>query len=313
MTTATLQEQLFRLPDLGEGLTEAEIVEWKVAVGDTVTIDQIVIEVETAKAAVEVPVPYAGTVLRLHAEAGTALAVGEPLITVGAGVPGEAEGTAGGSGDPSPGGHAAGSASADPAADRYREEEQAGSGNVLIGYGTGHGPAPRRRRRRTGAATGGGTRTEAAQPFGPHAPRVVSPLVRRMAREHGIDLAGVAPSGPAGIVLRRDVEQAVARVRQTSTDPEAAPDAPAQQASADLTPHHRGGRRRTARNASRCAECAAPWRTSSPAAGPRSPTPPPGSMWTRPDCSRPRRHLRPPNLAAASGCWPCWRASALPG
>lgn len=175
MTTATLQEQLFRLPDLGEGLTEAEIVEWKVAVGDTVTIDQIVIEVETAKAAVEVPVPYAGTVLRLHAEAGTALAVGEPLITVGAGVPGEAEGTAGGSGDPSPGGHAAGSASADPAADRYREEEQAGSGNVLIGYGTGHGPAPRRRRRRTGAATGGGTRTEAAQPFGPHAPRVVSP------------------------------------------------------------------------------------------------------------------------------------------
>ncbi|MCX5053027.1 MULTISPECIES: dihydrolipoamide acetyltransferase family protein [unclassified Streptomyces] len=240
MTTATLQEQLFRLPDLGEGLTEAEIVEWKVAVGDTVTIDQIVIEVETAKAAVEVPVPYAGTVLRLHAEAGTALAVGEPLITVGAGVPGEAEGTAGGSGDPSPGGHAAGSASADPAADRYREEEQAGSGNVLIGYGTGHGPAPRRRRRRTGAATGGGTRTEAAQPFGPHAPRVVSPLVRRMAREHGIDLAGVAPSGPAGIVLRRDVEQAVARVRQTSTDPEAAPDAPAQQASADLTPAPQG-------------------------------------------------------------------------
>ncbi|MCX5062780.1 2-oxo acid dehydrogenase subunit E2 [Streptomyces sp. NBC_00201] len=240
MTTATLQEQLFRLPDLGEGLTEAEIVEWKVAVGDTVTIDQIVIEVETAKAAVEVPVPYAGTVLRLHAEAGTALAVGEPLITVGAGVPGEAEGTAGGSGDPSPGGPAAGSASADPAADRYREEEQAGSGNVLIGYGTGHGPAPRRRRRRTGAATGGGTGTEAAQPFGPHAPRVVSPLVRRMAREHGIDLAGVAPSGPAGIVLRRDVEQAVARVRQTSTDPEAAPVAPAQQASADLTPAPQG-------------------------------------------------------------------------
>ena len=87
MTTATQQEQLFRLPDLGEGLTDAEIVEWKVAVGDTVTIDQIVVEVETAKAAVEVPVPYAGTVLRLHAEAGTALGVGEPLITVGAGVP----------------------------------------------------------------------------------------------------------------------------------------------------------------------------------------------------------------------------------
>ncbi|WP_069760935.1 dihydrolipoamide acetyltransferase family protein [Streptomyces sp. LUP47B] len=217
MTTATLQEQLFRLPDLGEGLAEAEIVEWKVAVGDTVTIDQIVIEVETAKAAVEVPVPYAGTVLRLHAEAGTALAVGEPLITVGAAVAGEAEGTAGGS----------------VAEERYREEEQAGSGNVLIGYGTGHGPAPRRRRGRTGGATGGGTGTEAAQPLGPHAPRVISPLVRRMAREHGIDLAAVAPSGPAGVVLRRDVEQALARVRRTATDPEVAPVAPAQP-SADL-------------------------------------------------------------------------------
>lgn len=241
MTTATLQEQLFRLPDLGEGLTEAEIIEWRVAVGDTVTIDQIVVEVETAKATVEVPVPYAGTVLRLHAEAGTALAVGEPLITVGAGASDEAGGNREGPGDPSPGGAAAVSASADHAAERYREEEQAGSGNVLIGYGTGHGPAPRRRRRRAGVATGGGTGAEAAQPFGPQAPRVISPLVRRMAREQGIDIAGLAPSGPAGIVLRRDVEQAVARVRQTAGDPGAAPVAPAQQPSADLTlaPHRR--------------------------------------------------------------------------
>jgi pyruvate dehydrogenase E2 component (dihydrolipoamide acetyltransferase) len=235
MTTAAPVEQLFRLPDLGEGLTEAEIIEWKVAVGDTVTIDQIVVEVETAKAAVEVPVPYAGTVLRLHAEAGTALAVGEPLITVGAGASAEAGGTGEDSGDPSPGGPAAESAPADPAAERYREEEQAGSGNVLIGYGTGHGPAPRRRRRRAGVATGGGTGAEAAQPVGPHAPRVISPLVRRMAREQGIDIAGLAPSGPAGIVLRRDVEQAVAQVRQTTGHPGAAPVAPAQQPSADLT------------------------------------------------------------------------------
>lgn len=92
MSTAALQEQLFRLPDLGEGLTEAEIIEWKVAVGDTVTIDQIVIEVETAKAAVEVPVPYAGTVLQLHAEAGTALEVGKPLITVGTPTSGRPDG-----------------------------------------------------------------------------------------------------------------------------------------------------------------------------------------------------------------------------
>ncbi|KOU66792.1 branched-chain alpha-keto acid dehydrogenase subunit E2 [Streptomyces sp. MMG1533] len=213
MTTATLQEQLFRLPDLGEGLTDAEIVEWKVAVGDTVTIDQIVVEVETAKAAVEVPVPYAGTVLRLHAEAGTALGVGEPLITVGAGVPA-----------PEPADAADADAAFDASAERYREEEQAGSGNVLIGYGTGHEPAPRRRRRRTGAAAGpAGPVAEAAPAIEPHAPRVISPLVRRMARDHGIDLTALAPSGPAGVVLRRDVERAVAQTSPTTTEPAAVP------------------------------------------------------------------------------------------
>ncbi|MDQ1073565.1 dihydrolipoamide acetyltransferase family protein [Streptomyces canus] len=199
MTTATLDEQVFRLPDLGEGLTDAEIVEWKVAVGDTVTIDQIVVEVETAKAAVEVPVPYAGTVLRLHVEAGTPLGVGEPLITVGAAAPAAPE-----------------PAVPDTAAERYREEEQASSGNVLIGYGTGHEPAPRRRRRRTAAAPA----TPAPVPvMETHAPRVISPLVRRLARNHGIDLAVLAPSGPAGVVLRRDVEQAVARQAPASTEP----------------------------------------------------------------------------------------------
>ncbi|MFI7504764.1 dihydrolipoamide acetyltransferase family protein [Streptomyces sp. NPDC049687] len=193
MTTAAIDEQLFRLPDLGEGLTEAEIVEWKVAVGDTVTIDQIVVEVETAKAAVEVPVPYAGTVLRLHAEAGTALGVGEALITVGAGAP-----------------------APEAAAAQYREEERAGSGNVLIGYGTGHEPAPRRRRRRPAAEA---VTTAPAPVAEPHAPRVVSPLVRRLARDHGIDLASLAPSGPAGVVLRRDVEEAVARSTPVPSEP----------------------------------------------------------------------------------------------
>ncbi|MEU6804105.1 dihydrolipoamide acetyltransferase family protein [Streptomyces neyagawaensis] len=271
MTTATRLQQLFRLPDLGEGLTDAEIVEWKVAVGDTVTVDQIVVEVETAKAAVEVPVPYAGTVLRLHAEAGTALAVGEPLITVGADAPAGADGSACG---PRPDG--AGAAPepvvpADAAAERYREEEQAGSGNVLIGYGTGHGPTTSRRRRRRPAAAAGGpsasaapagaarsagaaprsgavdsaapaggavsashtaSETSAATATAWHAPRVISPLVRRMARDHGVDLTGVSPSGPAGVVLRRDVEQAIARGGQTASPSPvdtAAPPAPAPQ------------------------------------------------------------------------------------
>lgn len=182
MTRATLRERVFRLPDLGEGLTEAEIVAWHVAEGDTVRVDQVVVEVETAKAAVEVPVPYAGTVLRLHAEAGSVLAVGEPLISVGP-------------------------EDADPAARTYREEERAGSGNVLIGYGTGHTPEPRRRRR---ARATGTTPDAGVAPAG--VPLVISPLVRRLARDHGIDVAGLTPTGAGGVVVRRDVEQAVAAV-----------------------------------------------------------------------------------------------------
>ncbi|WP_427167380.1 dihydrolipoamide acetyltransferase family protein [Streptomyces sp. C1-1] len=254
MTTATRLEQLFRLPDLGEGLTEAEIVEWKVAVGDTVTVDQVVVEVETAKAAVEVPVPYAGTVLRLHAEAGTALAVGEPLITVGAGAPAGADGAACGPRPEAEGGAPEPMVPAAAAAERYREEEQAGSGNVLIGYGTGHGPTTSRRRRRRAAAAAGPSAsapagaarsasaaqrsgavgsaapaggavsashaapgTSAATATASHVPRAISPLVRRMARDHGVDLTGVSPSGPAGVVLRRDVEQAIARAGQKAS------------------------------------------------------------------------------------------------
>ncbi|GGQ41845.1 pyruvate dehydrogenase E2 component (dihydrolipoamide acetyltransferase) [Actinomadura coerulea] len=218
MTAAA--RQVFRLPDLGEGLTEAEIVEWKVAAGDTVEVDQVVVEVETAKAAVEVPVPYAGTVLRLHAEAGAVLAVGEPLIEVG---PADAP-------------------DAHPDAARYREEEQAGSGNVLIGYGTGHGQGRRGRRRAGGPKAPAATPAPVAPapaapaPVAPapaapapaprraDAPRVISPLVRRIAREHGLDLGAVAPTGPRGVILRRDVEQAIAAA---GTAAETAAEAPA--------------------------------------------------------------------------------------
>ncbi|MGW4794711.1 dihydrolipoamide acetyltransferase family protein [Nonomuraea sp. NPDC004297] len=202
----TLDEQLFRLPDLGEGLTEAEVVVWKVAVGDAVEVDQIVVEVETAKAAVEVPVPYAGTVLRLHARAGAVLSVGEPLISVGP---------------------------ADAAGERYREEERAGSGNVLIGYGTGHLAGRRRRRgpaharaaaerhHETGHETGGETAPG-------QAPRVISPLVRRLALDNGLDLARITPTGPNRIVLRRDVEHAIAETSRPAAEPAAEPTASGQ-------------------------------------------------------------------------------------
>ena len=182
--TVTAEAQLFRLPDLGEGLTEAEILEWRVAVGDTVEIDQVVVEVETAKAAVEVPVPYAGTVLALHCEAGAVLDVGAALISIG---PAQVETAAG---------------------ERYREEERAGSGNVLIGYGTGHA-APSRRRSRVKART---SPAPAPAPRAPqHAPRVISPVVRKLARENGIDVTGLKPSGPGGVVRRGDVSAAIER------------------------------------------------------------------------------------------------------
>ncbi|MBM0228281.1 biotin/lipoyl-containing protein, partial [Micromonospora sp. ATA51] len=113
MTTVE-RTQVFLLPDLGEGLSEAEIVEWRVAVGDVVTVDQSVVEVETAKAVVDVPCPFAGRVVALHGAAGEVRPVGQPLITIapldGAGPDGR-----------EPAGHAT-----------YREEERAGSGNVLI-------------------------------------------------------------------------------------------------------------------------------------------------------------------------------------
>ncbi|WP_342671946.1 biotin/lipoyl-containing protein, partial [Micromonospora rosaria] len=144
-----MSEQVFLLPDLGEGLTEAEIVEWRVAVGDTVTVDQSVVEVETAKAVVDVPCPYAGRVVALHGAAGEVRPVGQPLITIAPAGTGGAE----------PAGHAT-----------YREEERAGSGNVLIGYGTGHGGVGRRRRRARLAVA-----PEASAPTVPAAPLSAAP------------------------------------------------------------------------------------------------------------------------------------------
>ncbi|QGN49098.1 dihydrolipoamide acetyltransferase family protein [Micromonospora sp. WMMD558] len=191
-----MSEKVFLLPDLGEGLTEAEIVEWRVAVGDTVTVDQTVVEVETAKAVVDVPCPYAGRVVALHGAAGEVRPVGQPLITV---APLEAAAPTPG-GAPEPPGHAT-----------YREEERAGSGNVLIGYGTGHGGSGRRRRPRLAAAAdapagapGNGTAVPAAADAG--AVLVISPIVRRLAKERGVDLATVRGTGPGGVIRRADVE-----------------------------------------------------------------------------------------------------------
>ena len=218
----------FALPDLGEGLTEAELVEWRVAVGDTVAVDQPVAEVETAKAAVEVPCPFAGTVTALHAEPGQTVPVGAPLVTV----------AAGGAADAAPGEADSGRSPAEPTASQRTFTEPGtvvpeartspetgphgngaaqqgqGSGAVLVGYGTGAG-RPRRGRRRKGTTES----PAAAPPSGPEprasrVPPVVSPLVRRLARENGVDVAHLSGSGEGGLVLRRDVEAAI-RARRT--------------------------------------------------------------------------------------------------
>ncbi|MFG3130748.1 dihydrolipoamide acetyltransferase family protein [Streptomyces tendae] len=213
----------FRLPDLGEGLTEAEIVRWLVEVGDVVAVDQPVVEVETAKAMVEVPCPYGGVVTARFGEEGAELPVGAPLVTVavgeadgGAAADGPARGTGAGGGT--------GAAESPPAAKTPAAEKKAeGSGNVLVGYGTSEAPARRRRvRPDRPAATGVSGRANgrvraagpvdgpvrAAEPADGPVP-VISPLVRRLARQHDLDLRELAGSGPDGLILRADVEYAL--------------------------------------------------------------------------------------------------------
>ncbi|MGY0055281.1 dihydrolipoamide acetyltransferase family protein [Streptomyces sp. LZ34] len=172
------QAREFTLPDLGEGLTGAEILRWLVEVGDVVTVDQPVAEVETAKASVVLPCPYAGTVAARYGAPGEEIPVGAPLLAV-----------------------------APP--DR-------GSGRVLVGYGTTADAVSRRRRPAHGtASTPGGSvpdrpAADNSIPAGPATGPVpvISPLVRRLAREHGLTLDDIAGSGPNGLVLRADVERA---------------------------------------------------------------------------------------------------------
>ncbi|MFE4467292.1 dihydrolipoamide acetyltransferase family protein [Leifsonia sp. NPDC056824] len=199
--------KVFTLPDLGEGLADAELVHWLVAVGDTVTVDQPIAEVETAKSVVEVPSPYAGVVAVCHGEEGETILVGSPLLevredadvesAVEAAVPVETV------------------AAESPSEEREPEPVAAGSGAVLVGYGTTDHATARRRGRASqhGTAVTGGAPSRIVP--------VVSPVVRALARTHSIDLASLTPSGVGGVVTRRDVEAALAAAKAT------APSAPA--------------------------------------------------------------------------------------
>jgi pyruvate dehydrogenase E2 component (dihydrolipoamide acetyltransferase) len=194
----------FLLPDLGEGLEEAEILAWHVKAGDVVSVDQVVAEVETAKAAVEVPIPFAGVVAELHGEPGTIIAVGQPLISV--------------------------AEAGQPSAAGQEPDTSAGesSGSVLVGYGTTT-TAPSRRR----AARRARRRApQPAQPAGGRGRRVavISPLVRKIAHDAGLDLTTVTGTGPEGLVRRADVSAAIAErasAHRSAAEAAVPPEAPA--------------------------------------------------------------------------------------
>lgn len=211
------QKRTFLLPDLGEGLTESEIVSWRIAVGDHVTLNQIIAEVETAKAIVELPAPYTGTITRIYAEPGVSVNVGEPLIDVDV----QGAGSSSDTGDDAPDAAtpldalAALFGDSSSAADDDRTQvipvqtEAVPSEAVqpnLVGYGapaeSDDGPARRARRRLP---------TEAIDIIPPVEDRVrATPPVRKLAHELGIDLSMLAGTGEGGSVVRADVEAAFA-------------------------------------------------------------------------------------------------------
>ncbi|MGB8021578.1 MAG: dihydrolipoamide acetyltransferase family protein [Candidatus Nanopelagicales bacterium] len=218
----------FRMPDAGEGLTEAEVLLWRVAVGDVVAVNEVLVEVETAKAAVELPSPYAGTVIELLAQPGDVVPVGEPIIRIDEPVPAEPLPAH----EPTP---------EEPPAQQLPPEQPPAPADeqrqaVLVGYGVKDTPPPKRRPRISPHGVDHvepGPPGEAARPVrygGLELARAVEgrlgeagvparPPVRRLARDLGIDLAQVAPTGPGGSVTHEDVMRTAAAATNSEVVP----------------------------------------------------------------------------------------------
>ncbi|MGW4905366.1 dihydrolipoamide acetyltransferase family protein [Streptomyces sp. NPDC004270] len=221
MTEASVRE--FKMPDVGEGLTEAEILKWYVQPGDTVTDGQVVCEVETAKAAVELPIPYDGVVRELRFAEGTTVDVGTAIIAVD---------VSGGTAAPV----------AEPATAAEPEEKPQARQPVLVGYGVAASSTKRRPRKGPEVTVAEAAVTAAVQqelnghgpaevaPVVPEAPAVerarplAKPPVRKLAKDLGVDLATVTPSGTDGVITREDVHAAVAAVPAAA--PQQAPAVP---------------------------------------------------------------------------------------
>ncbi len=163
-----MSTQTFLLPDVGEGLTEAEIVSWRVAPGDEVAVNDVLVEIETAKSLVELPSPFAGTVGELLVGEGDTVNVGAAIITI------------------------ADAAAAADAPDPVVPDATDPGGAVLVGYGTGGAVNSRRRK-------------PAERPVASAVGVVAKPPIRKLARDLGVDLTDVTPSGAAGEVTREDV------------------------------------------------------------------------------------------------------------
>ncbi|MEU5411141.1 MULTISPECIES: dihydrolipoamide acetyltransferase family protein [Streptomyces] len=234
MTETSARFREFKMPDVGEGLTEAEILKWFVQPGDTVTDGQVVCEVETAKAAVELPIPFDGVVHELRFPEGTTVDVGEVIIAVD---------VAPGSGD-APAAETAPAAVQHPVTEAEPEAPKARK-PVLVGYGVSESSTKRRARKGV-EVPGPAAAAIQAEINGhgavvPESRPLAKPPVRKLAKDLGIDLATVTPTGEGGIITREDVHAAA--VPAAAEVP--APSAPAVAVQAPAAPAAAVGARET--------------------------------------------------------------------
>jgi 2-oxoisovalerate dehydrogenase E2 component (dihydrolipoyl transacylase) len=209
----------FRLPDVGEGLTEADIVTWRVKPGDRVIINQVIVDIETAKAVVELPCPYEGVVTSLLVAEGQTVDVGTPIIAVdvaaGAGAAVDPAAIAAAGPRPSPA-DLIPPLPAEQPAEPVPGDNPAAPGErqaVLVGYGVKLSATTRRPRKGLAAGFRSGTdgaplRADAEPSGGPSAVALAKPPVRKLASDLGIDLAGLSGTGPGGSITRQDVQAA---------------------------------------------------------------------------------------------------------
>ncbi|MBQ0990632.1 2-oxo acid dehydrogenase subunit E2 [Micromonospora sp. H61] len=266
----------FNLPDLGEGLTEGEILAWLVKVGDTIELNQPIVEVETAKAAVEIPAKWAGQVQAIHHPEGTTVEVGTPIIAIdtdpGAGPLDAPSTTATPSGDlPTPSAASLAAVQVAPAEGMVEPgliggAAPGGRTAVLVGYGPRTTAAKRRPRKGAVPAQA----VAAPAPAAPTPPPVVAPAqngraaaatggvlakppVRKLAKDLGVDLGTLTGSGPLGSITREDVQQAASGASVVVAEPIAATTAPSFGADREQRIPVKGVRKLTAENMSRSA------------------------------------------------------------